>query len=166
MFYWTRTPQQPLKKQQSTHPLREEVKTLVSVLESDTEEPWIEKPFTCLENHWLSHKVSNGVVSTTRRWWSDTGISDCFSRHEARIPLISRSSWDSFSSLKYLSITEHKFAKKSLKLSNMTSIEYSTRCHLMFQQRLFLILIYGKQGLLTSCCASWPDVFFKNTLYA
>lgn len=44
-------------------------------------------------------------------------------------------------------ITEHKIAKKASKLSNMTSIEYSTQCHLMFQRRLFLILIFLKEGV-------------------
>lgn len=154
-------PQQPLKEAAVDTPSWRGNKNMVSVLESDIKEPWIEIPFICLENHWLIHKVFNGVVSTTRQWWSGTGISDCFQGmrreshryrdHHGTVFLL----WSTFL------ITEHKIAKKSSKLSNMTSIEYSTQCHLMFQSRLFLILIFWKQGLLMSGCASWPDVFFK-----
>lgn len=39
----------------------------------------------------------------------------------------------------------------------MTSIEYSTWRHLMFQWRLFFILTFLKQVLVTSGRASWPD---------
>lgn len=121
-------------------------------------------PFICLDNHWLIHEVFNGVVSTTRQWWSGTGISDCFFKawgaisqrcrdHHGTVFLL----WSTFL------ITEHKIAKKSLKLSNMTSTEYSTQCHLMFQRRLFLILILWRQEeLLMSGSASWPDVFFEK----
>lgn len=74
MFYRTLEPQQPPKEAVADRPSqRGEKRTLVSVLESD-----IEMPFIRLENHWLIHKVCNGVVSTARQWWSGTGISDRF----------------------------------------------------------------------------------------
>lgn len=65
------------RKQQSTHPLKEEINTRFLCLNL-IKEPWNEIPFICLENHWLIHKVFHKVVSTTRQWWSGTGISDCF----------------------------------------------------------------------------------------
>lgn len=88
-------PQQPLKKAAVDGPSQRGTTNSVSVSESD-----IERPFICLENHWLVHKVCSGVVSTTRQWWRGMGISDfffppSFSRHETRIPTMSRSSWDS-----------------------------------------------------------------------
>lgn len=148
------------RKQHSTHPLGEEIKTR----------------FLCyslrlksLELKYLSFALrttgsltrSNGVVSTTHQWWSGTGISDYFFQgmtreshryrdHHGTVFLL----WSTFL------ITEHKIAKKSSKLSDTTSIGYSTQCHLMFQRRLSLILIFWKQGWLLSHSASWPDVFF------
>lgn len=88
-------PQQPLKKAAVDGPSQRGTTNSVSVSESD-----IERPFICLENHWLVHKVCSGVVSTTRQWWRGMGISDfffspSFSRHERRILTMSRSSWDS-----------------------------------------------------------------------
>lgn len=147
------------RKQHSTHPLGEEIKTR----------------FLCyslrlksLELKYLSFALrttgsltrSNGVVSTTHQWWSGTGISDYFFQgmtreshryrdHHGTVFLL----WSTFL------ITEHKIAKKSSKLSDTTSIGYSTQCHLMFQRRLSLILIFWKQGWLLSHSASWPDFF-------
>lgn len=66
-------PQQPLKKAAVDGPSQRGTTNSVSVSESD-----IERPFICLENHWLVHKVCSGVVSTTRQWWRGMGISDFF----------------------------------------------------------------------------------------
>lgn len=119
------------RKRELTRPLWEEIKTLVSGLESD-----IEIPFICLENYWLLHKVFNGVVSTTCQRWNEFWTVLCFLRHETRIPAISQSSWDSFF-LKYLSYHRAQNLQiKSAKL-NMTSVGYSAQYRLMFQLRLF-----------------------------
>jgi len=128
------------RKQESTHPLGEEIITLVSVLESD-----IEIPFICLE-HWLIHKVFNGVVSTARQPWNGAWMSDCFFCF-----FVFCKAWDAsptdvaivmgqffFSGVPFLSQST-KLLIKSVKLSNMTSIEYSAQCHVMFQQRLFFV---------------------------
>lgn len=126
-------PQQPLKKAAVDGPSQRGMTNSVSVSESD-----IEMPFIRLENHWLVHKVCSGVVSTTHQWWSGMGISDFF------FFSFFFKAWDAnpddiaiiMGQFTFLT-TEHKIAKKSLKLSNMTSIEYSARRHLMFQRRLF-----------------------------
>lgn len=100
------------RKRQSTHPLGEEIKNTVSVLE--IKEPWIEIPFSCLENHWLTHEVFTGVVSTTRQWWSGTGISDCFFKAWRANPTDIASIMGQFFLLwSTFLITEHKIAKKS-----------------------------------------------------
>lgn len=130
---------------------------------SEIKEPWIEIPFICLENHWFTHEVFTGMVSTTRRWRRGTGIFrlEAWCANPTDIAIIMGQFfllWSTFL------ITEHKIAKKSSKLSNMTSIEYSTQCHLMFQQRLFLILIFWKQGLLMCFMTRCLFFFFLNTL--
>lgn len=75
-------------EQQSTH-LLVVVKTLavggnkntVSVLGSDTKEPWIEMPLISLGDHWLIQELFNGGWFRPHvRGESGTGISDCFSR--------------------------------------------------------------------------------------
>lgn len=127
-------PQQPLKKAAVDGPSQRGKTNSVSVSESD-----IERPFIRLENHCLVHKVCSGVVSTTRQWWRGMGISDFFFFFSFFFK-----TWDAnpddvaiiMGQFTFLT-TEHKIAKKSLKLSNVTSIEYSARRHLMFQQRLF-----------------------------
>lgn len=129
---------------------------------SEIKEPWIEIPFICLENHWFTHEVFTGMVSTTRQWRRGTGIFrlEAWCANPTDIAIIMGQFfllWSTFL------ITEHKIAKKSSKLSNMTSIEYSTQCHLMFQQRLFLILIFWKQGLLM-CFMTRCLFFFFQTL--
>lgn len=127
-----------------------------SVLESAVGEPPVELPSICLDDH--------GLIRTGLQWGGSDHPSVVEWRGDSRLffqgmtvrgsLLISRTSWDSFSSLKYLSyITEHKIAKKSLKRSNMTSIESST-CHLMFQQRLFFFssLNLLKAGVIDEQC--------------
>lgn len=83
------------------------------MLESEIKEPWIEKPFICLENHWLTHEVFNEVVSTTRQWWSGTGISDCFFQGMTRESHRCRDHLGTvFSSLEYLSYHRAQNCKK------------------------------------------------------
>lgn len=146
------------RKQQSTHPLEEEINIWFLCLNL-IKEPWNEIPFICLENHWLIHKVFNRVVSTTRQWWSGTGISDCFSRHESWIPLISRWSWDSFSSLKYLSYHRAQNCKKGIEtikhdqhwIFNSVSFDVSAKAFPYFN-------IFERRG----CC---PTVRRNNTSF-
>lgn len=129
-------PQQPLKKAAVDGPSQRGTTNSVSVSESD-----IERPFIRLENHWLVHKVCSGVVSTTCQWWRGVGISDFFCFFSF---FFFFKTWDAnpddvaiiMGQFTFLT-TEHKIAKKSLKLSSVTSIEYSARRHLMFQRRLF-----------------------------
>ena len=135
------------------------------MLESEIKEPWIEIPFTCLENHWLIHKVFDGWFVTTRQWCSGTGISDCFFKawqaNPTGIAIIMGQFfllWSTFP------ITEHKIAKKSSKLSNMTSIEYSTQCHLMFQQKAFPYLNLLKAGVVDVLLCFMTRCLFENTL--
>lgn len=112
IFYWAQNPQQPLKEAAVDTPSRRGNKNTVSVLE--IKEPWIEIPFSCLENHWLSHEVFTVVVSTTRQWWSGTGISDCFFKAWRANPTDIASIMGQFFLLwSTFLITEHKIAKKS-----------------------------------------------------
>lgn len=92
------------RKRQSTHPFGEETKTrCLRIKKSEIKEPGIEIPFICLENHWFTHEVLLGWFQphTVVVWHWD--FSDL--RHDAPIPLISRSLWDSifFSEVPFLS---------------------------------------------------------------
>lgn len=128
------------------------------MLKTDIKEPWIEIPFIRLGNHWLIHEVFNGVVSdhtSVVEWHGDFRL--------FWIPLISRSSWDSYSSLKYLSYHRAQNCKKVIKTIKHDQHWIFNSMSFVFQWRLFLFLIFWKQRLLTNSvrCVSWPDVFFS-----
>lgn len=154
------------RKQQSTHPLGEEIKTRFLCLSLRLKSLELKYrsfalrttgSFTRSLTGWFRPHVSGGVAR---------GFQTVFSRHDARIPLISRPSWDSFffSEVPFLSQST-KLQKSHLKLSNTTSIELSTQCHLMFQQRLFLILFFLKAGVVDVLLCFMTRCLFDNTLY-
>lgn len=92
-------------------------------------------PWEPLVHSWGLYWDGFNHVSSGVAW----GLSE--SRPGASMPSIWHSSWDSFSSLKYLSYHRAQNCKKNKKTKqkstwnnlDMTSIEYSPRCHLMFQ---------------------------------
>lgn len=100
------------RKQQSTHPLGEEIKTRFLCLSLR---------FKSLELKYLSFalRTTGSLTRSLIGWFRPhvsggvaRGFQTVFSRHDARIPPISRSSWDSFSSLKYLSYHRAQLQKK------------------------------------------------------
>lgn len=136
------------RRQQSTHPFGEETKTrcLRIKKKSEIKEPGIEIPFICLENHWFIHEVLLGWFQphTVVAWhwdfqtWGMMRQSHWYRDHYGT----------AFSSLKYLSYHRAQNCKKVIETIKHDQHRYSTKCHLMFQQRLFLLVIFWKQGLL------------------
>lgn len=127
-------------------------------------EPWIEIPFICLWNHWLIHEVFNGVVSdhtSVVEWHGDFRL--FFSRHDTRIPLISRSSWDSYSSLKYLSYHRAQNCKKVIETIKHDQHWIFNSMSFVFQWRLFLFLIFWKQRFDDEQC---PLCFVTRCLFS
>lgn len=113
---------------------------------SEIKEPGIEIPFICLENHWFIHEVLLGWFQphTVVAWhwdfqtWGMMRQSHWYRDHYGT----------AFSSLKYLSYHRAQNCKKVIETIKHDQHRYSTKCHLMFQQRLFLLVIFWKQGLL------------------
>lgn len=101
------------KQQQSTHPLGEELKTWFLCLSLRLKSLELKYLSFALRATGSLTRSLMGVVSTTRQWWSGTGISDCFFKawraNPTDIAIIMGQFfllWSTFL------ITEHKIAKK------------------------------------------------------